>query len=73
MSARSNAGRPDTLSGMTKYLVRLADGSEKEIEARRHEYNEHGVVFSGTKHQQGAPAFVAFVPYANLLLITAVK
>ncbi|WP_244334489.1 hypothetical protein [Streptomyces seoulensis] len=52
-------------NAVAAYEVTFRDGTTKVFEAKRVDFGEYGVTFSGRRHAQGH-SFVAFVPYGDL-------
>jgi hypothetical protein len=50
------------------YVVTFRDGSTKTVEAKKVDFGEYGVTFTGRRNQSG-DVFVAFVPYGDLRLV----
>ncbi|QCX75722.1 hypothetical protein C9F11_10210 [Streptomyces sp. YIM 121038] len=48
---------------MHTYVVLFRDGSQREVEAKGFELEEHGVRFWGRRNSQQPHSFVAFVAY----------
>ncbi|WP_411140117.1 hypothetical protein [Streptomyces sp. x-80] len=57
---------------VTTFVVTFRDGSTQTVEAKDVDFVEHGVLFTGRKHQQ-SKVFVAFVPYDDLRMVEAQK
>ncbi|GGW89556.1 hypothetical protein [Streptomyces noursei] len=59
-----------TSPAVATFTVTFRDGSSTEIHAKRLDVDEYGLAFVGRKNDQSGRALVAFVPHADLRMVT---